>query len=76
MIVSTVKHVLVFDSINPSDIYHHFAVDILINQYWPIDYEKKESLKAIEAKLNNVFGQKPLDNLSLNGLELRLYQKH
>lgn len=32
-ILKSGKHVLVFDSINPSNIYHHFAVDILIKQY-------------------------------------------
>ena len=68
-------YLLVIDSVNPKEIFHHFAVDILIKQYWPIDYEKKRSMKQIEDELNQIFSQKPIDALSLNGLELRLYQK-
>ena len=50
-------------------------MDIVLKQYWSIDYEIKKSIEEIEKELNIVFSQNSLDSLSLDRLELRLYQK-
>ena len=69
------KNLLVLDSKNPIQESDHFVVEILVNQFWPFDYNKKKDLPTIENEIICVFKTKPIDSITINGLELRLFEK-
>lgn len=73
--LKTDSHMLVIDSTDPLEMNNHFVSEILINQFWPIDYSQKKKILEMEKELNVLFKSKPLDRMNIKGLELYLYKK-
>ena len=70
------KNLVVLDSKNSIKKSDHFVVEILVNQFWPFDYSKKKDLPTIENEIISVFKTNLIDSTTINGLELRLFEKN
>ena len=69
------KTLLMMESNNPLEKIDHFAVEILLNDYWPIDYKIKQDIAYIENSLKKAFQNEEFESLSIKGLELRVFSK-